>query len=122
MKRYIGTKIIHAEPRDKNYGPAEQQGQSGYTVVYPDGYTSWSPAAAFEEAYRERPLVEGLAPHQQRVVDEKADLDERREKLQAFYSAPVFHGLPESEQSSLFGQGVAMRTYSEILAERIARF
>lgn len=53
MKRYIGTKIIHAEPRIKDYGPTEQQGQHGYTVVYPDGYTSWSPAAAFEEAYRE---------------------------------------------------------------------
>ena len=42
MKRYIGTKIIHAEPAN-----------DGYKVVYPDGYESWSPAAAFEEAYRE---------------------------------------------------------------------
>jgi hypothetical protein len=53
MKTYIGTKIIQAEPRAKDYGPAEQQGEAGYTVVYPDGYTSWSPAAAFKEAYRE---------------------------------------------------------------------
>lgn len=53
MKRYIGTKIIHAEPRAKDYGPTDQQGQPGYTVVYPDGYTSWSPAAAFEDAYRQ---------------------------------------------------------------------
>ena len=52
MKRYIGTKIIQAEPRAKDYGPTEQQGQPGYTVVYPDGYTSWSPFTAFEEAYR----------------------------------------------------------------------
>ena len=52
MQRYIGTKIIHAEPRAKDYGPPEGHGQPGYTVVYPDGYTSWSPAAAFEEAYR----------------------------------------------------------------------
>ena len=52
MQKFIGTKIIHAEPRAKNYGPPEGHGQSGYTVVYPDGYTSWSPAAAFEEAYR----------------------------------------------------------------------
>ena len=63
-----------------------------------------------------------LAPHQQRVVDEKRELDERREKLDAFYSNPVFHGLPESEQSLLLRQGVAMRTYSEILGERIAAF
>lgn len=47
MNRYIGTKIIHAEiaanPKD---------GIEGYKVVYADGYTSWSPRAAFEEAYR----------------------------------------------------------------------
>lgn len=53
MKRYIGTKIIQAEPRIKDYGPQDQQGRAGYTVVYPDGYTSWSPAEAFDEAYRE---------------------------------------------------------------------
>jgi len=63
-----------------------------------------------------------IAPHQQRVIDEKRDLDERLEKLTAFYSTPIFHGLAESEQSRLLRQGVAMRTYSEILAERIAAF
>ncbi len=52
MQQYIGTKIIQAEPQAKNYGPTEGQGQPGYKVVYPDGYTSWSPAEAFEEAYR----------------------------------------------------------------------
>ena len=52
MQKFIGTKIIHAEPRAKNYGPPEGHGQPGYTVVYHDGYTSWSPAAAFEDAYR----------------------------------------------------------------------
>ena len=63
-----------------------------------------------------------LQPHQQRVVDEKRELDERREKLESFYSTSIFHGLPESEQSRLLRQGVAMRTYSEILGERIAAF
>lgn len=52
MKTYIGTKIIQAEPQAKNYGPSEGQGAPGYKVVYPDGYTSWSPADAFEGAYR----------------------------------------------------------------------
>lgn len=46
MKQYIGTKMIQAEPKMKD-------GQEGYEVVYPDGYVSWSPAAAFEESYRE---------------------------------------------------------------------
>lgn len=44
MKRYIGTKIIHAEPQEKD-------GLRGYKVRYPDGYTSWSPADVFEAAY-----------------------------------------------------------------------
>ena len=46
MKMYIGSKIIQAEPEEKN-------GQPGYKVLYPDGYVSWSPKAVFEEAYRE---------------------------------------------------------------------
>lgn len=47
MKRYIGTKIIHAE-----IAASPKDGIEGYKVVYADGYTSWSPRAAFEDAYR----------------------------------------------------------------------
>ena len=46
MQQYIGTKIIHAEPQEKG-------GADGYAVVYEDGYKSWSPKDAFENAYRE---------------------------------------------------------------------
>jgi hypothetical protein len=45
MKKYIGTKILEAEPREGT------DGREGYKVVYKDGYTSWSPKEAFEEAY-----------------------------------------------------------------------
>lgn len=45
MERYIGTKIVLAEPEDKD-------GRPGYAVVYDDGYRSWSPQAVFEHAYR----------------------------------------------------------------------
>lgn len=59
MERYIGTKIVLAEPeaRDDN-GPlvagVEVVGEvrPGYRVVYEDGYASWSPKATFERAYR----------------------------------------------------------------------
>lgn len=44
MKKYIGTKIIHAEPATGPDG-------DGYNVTYKDGYKSWSPKQAFEEAY-----------------------------------------------------------------------
>lgn len=46
MKKFIGTKIIHAEPQVKD-------GVDGYKVVYSDNYISWSPKNVFEEAYRE---------------------------------------------------------------------
>jgi len=60
MKRYIGTKVIHAEPEDR---PDESPSQTeGYKVVYADGYESWSPKDTFEEAYREASgLTFGLA-------------------------------------------------------------
>lgn len=45
MKKYIGTKLIEAEP-------AMQKGREGYIVRYADGYESWSPKDVFEEAYR----------------------------------------------------------------------
>lgn len=45
LTTYIGTKIIQATPMDG------AQGQPGYQVVYEDGYSSWSPAHAFERAY-----------------------------------------------------------------------
>ena len=67
MKQYIGTKIIEAEPA---YRCMDGQGhititddpseafpnfpsvEDGYRVRYADGYVSWSPKEAFEEAYR----------------------------------------------------------------------
>ena len=44
MKLYIGTKIIAAEPQEKD-------GKEGYKVEYEDGYISWSPKDVFETAY-----------------------------------------------------------------------
>ncbi len=61
MEKYLGVKLIEAEPMDrkefeetvkqKNY-PEEWPNELGYKVVYPDGYVSWSPKEVFEEAYR----------------------------------------------------------------------
>ena len=71
MKRYIGTKIIAAEPAYRITEPGKQpvvftkagngvvvfeggsEVEDGYKVRYADGYESWSPKAVFEEAYRE---------------------------------------------------------------------
>lgn len=45
MKEYYGTKRIAAWPEERN-------GQPGYAVQYSDGYKSWSPQKAFDEAYK----------------------------------------------------------------------
>lgn len=46
MDKYIGVKLIEAEPAEN---PAT--GLSGYKVRYPDGYESWSPIEVFGKAY-----------------------------------------------------------------------
>ena len=65
MERYIGTKIILAEPMEAHTFMAQGHAlsfivevdgtghsQAGYLVKYEDGYTSWSPKETFERAYR----------------------------------------------------------------------
>jgi hypothetical protein len=63
-----------------------------------------------------------LSPHQQRVLNEKLELDEKINKLDAFFTTAVFRGLPGDEQFVLFRQIEAMRFYTSILEERIAGF
>lgn len=61
MKKYIGVKLIEAEPMNlgnynKKRGWAipddENPLREGYLVKYSDDYISWSPKEIFEEAYR----------------------------------------------------------------------
>lgn len=59
MKKYIGCKMVEAEPMDELTYLEGVKGMSrenkdyvpGYKVVYPDGYVSWSPKEVFEKAY-----------------------------------------------------------------------
>jgi hypothetical protein len=46
MQKYIGTKVVEAKPNSNAYH------KPGYAVHYADGYASWSPEEAFNEAYR----------------------------------------------------------------------
>lgn len=61
-------------------------------------------------------------PHQQRVIDEKAELDERLAKLHAFLKTGIFKSLPDEDQILLDRQATAMSILSGILKARIARF
>lgn len=146
MKTYIGTKLINAMPMTRQaYNdfrgwdlPADENGEDhGFLVEYVDGgkantpqyagYVSWSPADVFERAYRPLPDLTPeqmalLQPHQQRVVIEKAELDEKLAKLLVFHGTATFSALHPDEQDRLIRQSVWMGEYSAVLGERIAAF
>ena len=63
-----------------------------------------------------------MLPYQQRVVDEKTELDEKREKLFAFLNIELFCSLDQSEKDLLLSQYEAMGIYSDILRQRISAF
>lgn len=67
-------------------------------------------------------VTSNLPPHQQRVFDEKRGLDEKLEKLCGFFDTTIFAGLSDAEQQRLQAQHGAMKTYSDILGERIEAF
>nr|DAV87641.1 MAG TPA: hypothetical protein [Caudoviricetes sp.]DAX10112.1 MAG TPA: hypothetical protein [Caudoviricetes sp.] len=58
MNKYIGTKMIEAEPMTKGvYNESRGRAvpgdpnDAGYLVKYQDGYESWSPKEVFDKAY-----------------------------------------------------------------------
>lgn len=63
-----------------------------------------------------------MQPHQQRVVAEKAELDEKLTKLRAFIGSETFLRLDTAEQVRLRMQAVHMAAYSQVLGERIEAF
>jgi hypothetical protein len=63
-----------------------------------------------------------MAPHQQRVVQEKKELDEKLAKLDEFGRTDFYKTLPADEQGRLNRQHSMMEEYSRILGERIAAF
>lgn len=63
-----------------------------------------------------------LQPFQQRVVDEKDELDTRLDKLRAFVDSPLFDSLGMSDRAMMTAQAEVMSKYSRILGDRIAAF
>ena len=139
MKTYIGTKLINAKPMSRaDYNtfrgwtlPANESGEdAGYLVEYLDGgipntdayfgYVSWSPATQFDGAYVPvRGAMLGMQPHMLRLAGEKAELDDKREKLATFIAGPFFKTLPEHQQMPMYEQQLVMTEYSGILATRL---
>ena len=65
-----------------------------------------------------------MLPHQERVINEKKELDEKLEKLGIFCSEnnPIFNGLDPIDRCLLEDQCTVMKQYSNILDSRIKRF
>lgn len=136
MKTYTGTKTINATPMTRGaYNtfrgwelPANEDGNDeGYLVEYTDGgkanhpdfagYISWSPKDVFERAYS--PV---LPAYQQRVLEEKAELDTKCVSLREFLDGDCSAGIDSAERSRLARQLTAMLYYADVLNERIEAF
>lgn len=64
-----------------------------------------------------------IQPHQQRVIDEKSELDVKRAALSTFIEGSIrFAELDTTEKDRLRRQRVIMGEYSDVLNERIAAF
>lgn len=63
-----------------------------------------------------------MQPYQQRVLDEKRELDSKRSRLLLFLGSPSFATVSPDEALRLGRQADIMAQYSIVLAERIAAF
>lgn len=63
-----------------------------------------------------------MQPHEQRVIDEQAELEDKLRRLNDFTKVSTFDLLDSEEKTLLRMQLEVMRTYSSILGLRIARF
>lgn len=121
MKKYIGTKVIKAEPMTVTEAqvlgveikPATVE-ENGYLVEYKDGYKSWSPKSVFDETYK--PAETFL----DRLAVEQQELTEKVDKLRKFLSLEdaqmkvgTFQFVRMTEQLE------AMEKYLNILTRRI---
>lgn len=61
-------------------------------------------------------------PHEQRVVQERTELQEKITKLLAFFNSDTFRALPQVEKHFMFKQHDAMMQYSTALDLRIGLF
>ncbi len=112
MKTYIGTKTVRAryDAEPSNLNP---EGKPGYRVIYKDGYESWSPSEAFEEAYHiaETPI--------DRIIIELCQVETRTHDACDFLNSDKSEVLSEEARALLDRQVDAMFAYIEILQARL---
>lgn len=86
--------------------------------------STWAPSGS-DSLAEDWVVVEesSIPPHQQRVIDEKNELEARLTKLSTFMSGnSIFDGLPSKEKEMLKAQHTSMSAYLSILNDRIANF
>ena len=118
-----GTENCNGYCTGKADHPAMLEQVPGYAVKYPDGYVSWCPKDVFELSYLPMGQTGHLQPHEERVVAELVELDNRLVKLKAFVELNKTNAaFPAYEMSLLRAQIPAMEKLASILEERVARF
>jgi len=105
---YSGTKTVQACPMSCGAFYCEKIGRPvlegheydtpGYMVEYENGYQSWAPKDVFERDYR----LSGT--WQERLANERSELNERTNKLAVFVAGETFAAMPESTKEELFAQ------------------
>lgn len=63
-----------------------------------------------------------MQEYQERVVEEKKELDSKLKRLMVFIRGPIFQTIDAEEQERLTRQSKLMDMYSGVLAERISEF
>ena len=121
MKKFIGTKVIMAEPMTmteaqkvlgRELKPATAE-EDGYLVEYKDGYKSWSPKSVFEEAYK--PCETFL---DRMKVELEGELD-KFDKGDIFIHSEKFKNLPLIARVLLYAQNKTQKMYCDLLENRI---
>lgn len=138
MEKYIGIKKIEAAPmtrgayneyRGWKIPEDENPTDEGYIVKYADGYISWSPRAAFEEAYNKmgnKPLIDTALlmksdDYKERFIAEYKQLSIRYNGLTAMIEKWDKNELafkPTCPRSTYGMQVKAMEEYLAILEAR----
>lgn len=122
MKKYIGTKVVMAEPMNECVAikngfarpiPKDQEFRNGYHVRYEDGYDSWSPDYAFDKAYRV------CETYLDRMKIEHKDLCDKLLKLDNFLDSENCQKLSQRANSLLRFQKLSMDLYKMALEERM---
>lgn len=121
MKKYIGTKVIKAEPMTmaeaqkvlgREIKPATKE-VDGYLLEYKDGYKSWSPKSVFEEAYK---------PAETFLDRMKLELENEIDKFtkgDTFIRSEKFNELPLVARVLLYAQNKTQQMYCDLLENRI---